>query len=125
MGLIKPYFRSIKVVFGILLIIFLTIYAVRREIPLKRNIQTFVKDNFPVYKNYEYIDVQRLGHLDLKSQAQFGIIISPQELEKLSLSDTRVFVHKFRLNDTLYRLNLCVNSKDSVIAMSKPQKASW
>ncbi|SDG74309.1 hypothetical protein ACRQ5D_01260 [Mucilaginibacter sp. P25] len=125
MGLIKPYIRSIKVVFGILLLIGLTIYAVRREIPLKRNIQGFVKENFPVYKNYEYIDVQQLGHLDLKSQIQFGIIISPQELDRLSSSDTRVFVHKFRLNDTLYKLNLCVNSKDSVIAMGKPLKVLW
>lgn len=125
MGLIKPYIRSIKVVFGLLLLIILTVYAVRREIPLKRNIQNFVKENFPVYKNYEYIDVQRLGRLDLKSQVQFGIIISSHELEKLPSSDARVFVHKFRLNDTLYRLNLCVNSRDSVIAMSKPQKVSW
>lgn len=101
-----------------------TIYAIRKVDPLKQSVESYVKTNLPLLKNYQPItvNVEKSSIVDLKTLKT--LLMSRGESGKINFNGMKCVIHKCRLNDTLYSIKLYADYRDTIIAMEKPNKVS-
>jgi hypothetical protein len=114
------YIKSIKLIGLVSFIVLGTVFCIRKVDPLKQNVEDFIRAGLPVNKNYQYINIGKkqpvTQNIDLKH------LISKADGEIINKKIKKTFTHRYRLNDTLYSVQMYASDKDSIIAINHPVK---
>lgn len=102
-----------------------TILCVRKVDNSKVDIKLYVENHLPVLKGYHHVSVGEVENLD--SARKVFLVNHLKNVNKtfrIQLSEIKVIEDKFRLNDTLYKVEIFLNKKGHVISMSLPIRSN-
>lgn len=117
--------KSIKLCLLIGGLIVGTILCVRKVDNSKVDIKLYVENHLPVLKGYHHVSVGEVENLD--SARKVFLVNHLKNVNKtfrIQLSEIKVIEDKFRLNDTLYKVEIFLNKKGHVISMSLPIRSN-
>jgi len=112
--------KSFKLSMLIIVLIFFTTICLRKVDGKKEKIDSYVRDRLSSSKNYVPVSVDTL-RLDSPQMVTLKKIISENKI-KIEFKNILAIEDRFRLNDTLYSVNLLLNKQGKIIAMDKIRK---
>lgn len=115
----KPYKKGIKLIVFISLLFFFTLYFARKADTLAININENVRTSLLVDKGYSSVSISKSRRLTKAEINRFKELL---HIQPTKMNDVLIVDHKFRINDTLYSVQVFINKNNEVISLDQPKK---
>lgn len=118
----KPYIKGLKLFSFLFIIIVSTFIFIRKKDRLSLNIEEKIKNNLVVDKNYLAVENSPIRKLSKTDKQKLNIL---SNIKTCDLADIYILDHKFRINDTLFLVQVFVDKENNVKALDKPIKFGY